>query len=159
MDLLLNVNPSGFLHEFVAIVLFLKIPIFTCTPTEGSWFDIPHSSLVSLVWSFLDITGYYSNHILTCLSKTTSSSALWTYTFNEFWQPPVFNISKNDKHDEMQPFWYVKNLAQSHLNVSNSVYVSLYPLLKFILNLAKMLESASCQFNLGDVLRGTSTFN
>ena len=117
MDLLLNVNPSGFLHEFVAIVLFLKIPIFTCTPTEGSWFDIPHSSLVSLAWygHFLDITGYYSNHILTCLSKTTSSSALWTYTFNEFWQPPVFNISKNDKHDEMQPFGKLKTLLRATL--------------------------------------------
>ena len=108
-----NVNPSGFLHVIVAIVLFLKIPIFTCTPTEGSWFDIPHSSLVSLVWSF---SWYYRlHHILTCLSKTTSSSALWTYTFNEFWQLPVFNISKNDKHDEMQPFDKLKTLLRATL--------------------------------------------
>ena len=70
-----------------------------------------------LAWCghFLDITGYYSNHILTCLSKTTSSSALWTYTFKEFWQPPVFNISNNDKHDEMQPFGKLKTLLRATL--------------------------------------------
>ena len=35
--------------------------------------------------------------------------------FNEFWQPPVFNISKNDKHDEMQPFGKLKTLLRATL--------------------------------------------
>lgn len=57
-----------------------------------------------LAWygHFLYVTGYYSNHI--------------TYgQFQWVWQPPAFNISKNDKHDEMQPFGKLKTLLRATL--------------------------------------------
>lgn len=118
MDLLLNVNPNGSLqrlicsHCVVLKNLHFNMYMYPLQRVFGLKYLSPHW----LAWygHFLDITGYYSNRI-TCSSKTTSSSALWTYNFNEFWQPPVFNISKNDRHDEMQPFGKLKTLLRTTL--------------------------------------------
>ena len=118
MDLLLNVKPNGSLqrlicsHCVVLKNLHFNMYMYPLLRVFGLKYLTPHW----LAWygHFLYIMGYYSNHI-TCLSKTTSSSALWTYNFNEFWQPPLFNISENDKHDEVQPFGKLKTLLRATL--------------------------------------------
>lgn len=136
----LNVNPDGFLQTWICShCVVLENSYFYMYPLQrvfGLRYLTPHW----LVWygHFLDITGYYSNHILTCFSKTTSSSALWTYNLDEFGNP---QYCQNWLAGWNATFWQVKNLVQSHshLNVSNSINVTLYPLLKFLLNIAKML--------------------
>lgn len=146
-----------FSHRVVLKNLHFNMYMYPLQRVFGLKYLTPHWLAWFYNGHFLYITGYYSNHI-TCLSKTMSSSALWTYNFNEFGNPQFLIFPKMKSMMECT-FWQVKDLAQSHLNVSNSVNVAPYPLLKFILNFTKMLESASSQFNLRDVLRGTSTFN